>query len=283
MRSETDAASHDAAEQLHLASNRKAWDGWAAVHFGSEYYDVAGFKTGKCTLKSVEVEELGDVTGKSLLHLQCHFGLDSLSLARRGARVTGVDFSEQAVSTAWRLNEEENLGARFVRSNIYELPECLDDRFDIVFTSYGALCWLPDPRRWAAVIAHFLKPGGFFYIVEHHVFMNVFDNEAYVTDLNVTDAYFHTREPARFVGEGTYACRDDQTTYESYEWTHSMADIVNSLTGAGLRIEFLNEFPFIDWQAFPFLERDGEGWWRMPSGKPDLPLMFSIKASRPER
>lgn len=283
MRSETGSRSRDPAEQLHLASNRKTWDGWAAVHFGSEYYDVAGFKTGSCTLKSVEVEELGDVAGKSLLHLQCHFGLDSLSLARRGARVTGVDFSEQAISTARQLNDQADLGARFVCSNIYELPECLDERFDIVFTSYGVLCWLPDLPRWAAVIAHVLKPGGFFYIVEHHVFMNVFDNEDSVTDLCVTDTYFHASEPVRYFGKGTYACRDDQTTYESYEWTHSMADIVNSLTGAGLRIEFLHEFPFIGWKAFPFLEQDREGWWRMPSGKPNLPLMFSIKASRPER
>ena len=283
MRSESAAASRDAAEKEYLATNRSSWDEWVALHFDSDYYDVAGFKAGNCTLKSVEVEELGDISGKSLLHLQCHFGLDSLSLARRGARVTGVDFSDKAISTARRLDDEEDLGARFVCSNIYELPRHLDDRFDIVFTSYGVLCWLPDLPRWAAVIAHFLKPGGFFYMVEHHVLMNIFDDEDSVTDLRVTDPYFHGREPARYFDTGTYASEGDQTTYESYEWSHSMADIVNSLVSAGLRIEFLNEFPFIAWKAFPFLEQDREGWWRMPASKPELPLMFSIRASRPER
>ena len=267
----------------YLAANRKSWDDRVVVHFDSDYYDVAGFKAGACTLKSVEVDELGDIAGKSLLHLQCHFGLDSLSLARRGARVTGVDFSERAISTARRLNEEENLGAKFVCSNIHELPQHLDERFDIVFTSYGVLCWLPDLPKWAAVIAHFLKPGGFFYIVEHHVFMKIFDDEVSVTGLHVTEPYFHNPEPYGYVGTGTYACSDDETSYEGYEWTHSMADIINSLIGAGLRIEFLHEAPFIEWKAFPFLEQDRDGWWRMPAGKPDLPLMFSIKACRSER
>ena len=133
MRSETPAGSRDVAKKAYLGTNRKSWDDRVAVHFGSEFYDVAGFKVGDCTLKSVEVEELGDIAGRSLLHLQCHFGLDSLSLARRGARVTGVDFSERAISAARRLNEEENLGARFICSDIYELPQNLNDRFDIGF------------------------------------------------------------------------------------------------------------------------------------------------------
>ena len=283
MRSDTPAEAHDIAEKRYLGTNRKSWDDRVAVHVGSDFYDAAGFKAGNCTLKSVEVEELGDVAGKSLLHLQCHFGLDSLSLARKGARVTGVDFSERAISAARRLDEEENLGARFICSDVYELPRHLDDRFDIVFTSYGVLCWLPDLRRWAAVIESCLKPGGFFYIAEHHRFTSIFDDEKSVTDLRVTEPYFHEPEPYRYVDTGTYACRDDETTYEGCEWTHSMADIVDSLIGVGLQIEFFHEFPFTDWKAFPILEQDREGWWRMPAGKPDLPLMFSIKASRPER
>ena len=112
---------------------------------------------------------------------------------------------------------------------------------------------------------------------------NILDNEDSVTDLRVTEPYFHSQEPYGYVDTGTYACSDDETSYEGYEWTHSMADVINSLIDAGLKIEFLHEFPFIGWKAFPFLEQDGEGWWRMPAGKPDLPLMFSIKAPRPER
>ncbi len=282
MRSETPAGSGDVAEKAYLGTNRKSWDDRVEVHFGSDFYDVAGFKAGNCSLKSVEVEELGDIAGKSLLHLQCHFGLDSLSLARRGAHVTGVDFSEQAISTARRLNEEECLGSHFICSNVYELPQHLDERFDIVFTSYGVLCWLPDMRRWAAVIERFLKPGGLFYIVEHHMLGNMFDNEESVTCLRVTEPYFHSREPYRYVDRGTYATTDDETIYTNYEWIHSMSDIINSLIGVGLQIEFVHEFPFIGWRAFPVLERDCQGWWRMPAGRPDVPLMFSIRATRPE-
>ena len=161
----------------YMEANRRSWDARTPTHFGSRFYDVDGFRAGASSLNSIEVEEVGDVDGKSLLHLQCHFGMDTMSWARLGARTTGVDFSEEAISRARSLSEELDIDAKFVVSNVYDLPDVLDGRFDVVFTSYGVLTWLPDLDRWAEVVAHFLEPGGFFYIVDGHPFGSVFYNE----------------------------------------------------------------------------------------------------------
>src|SRR5919206_2445351 len=152
----------------YVESNRSLWDGWTRLHAHSEFYDLAGFKAGRSSLKDIELAEVGDVRGRSLLHLQCHFGQDTLSWARLGAEVTGVDFSTEAIRLARALNEELHIPARFIQSNIYALPDVLDERFDIVFTSYGVLAWLPDLDAWGEIVARYLKPGGFFYIVENH-------------------------------------------------------------------------------------------------------------------
>src|SRR5512139_2419139 len=151
-------------------ANLALWNEWAEINVKSREYDVAGFLAGKSSLKSIELEELGEVAGKTLLHLQCHFGLDTLSWARRGAAVTGVDFSDKAVGLAQALAREAGLEARFICSDLYALPEVLSGQFDIVYTSYGVLCWLRDLEQWAELIAHFLKPGGVFYIADFHPF-----------------------------------------------------------------------------------------------------------------
>ena len=151
-----------------VEANRKHWDEAVPIHVASTTYDVANFGKGRGRLRPGELGEVGDVRGKSLLHLQCHFGLDTLSWAMEGARVTGADFSEPAIEAARKLAEEHGIEARFVMSDIYDLPERLDGDFDIVFTSYGALNWLPDVERWAGVAWHFVKPGGTFYIVAFH-------------------------------------------------------------------------------------------------------------------
>ena len=172
-------------------ANLALWNEWAHLHAGSAFYDVEGFKAGKTSLNPLEMEELGNVAGKTLLHLQCHFGLDSLSWARLGASVTGVDFSDQAIALARSLSQEVGLEAEFVCSDIYELPQVLAGQFDIVYTSYGVLAWLPDLKNWAAVIAHFLKPGGVFFIAEFHPFAMVFDNSETATGLRIQYPYFH--------------------------------------------------------------------------------------------
>jgi SAM-dependent methyltransferase len=265
----------------YLEANRKRWDELTALHAQSALYDVEGFRAGRVTLMPLEREEVGDVVGRSLLHLQCHFGLDTLSWARLGAQVTGVDFSAQAIALARSLSEELGIKADFICADLYDLPDVLDGQFDIVFTSYGVLCWLPDLTRWAEVIAHFLRPGGTFYIAEIHPFAMVFYDESDAEGLEVFYPYFHTTEPLRFEEEGSYAAPDAETVHTvTYEWLHSLGDVVDSLISAGLRIEFLHEFPYACFKMFPFLEQDHEGWWRLEGNAGSIPMTFSLKATK---
>ena len=267
----------------YVDANRRHWNELTPIHRESEFYDVPGFKAGKSTLHSVELEDLVDVSGKSLLHLQCHFGLDTMSWARLGARVTGVDFSDKSIELACSLAEELGSQARFILSDIYGLTGLLDERFDIVFTSYGVLTWLPDLGRWGQLISHFLKPGGTFYMVEFHPFSEVFDDECAGANLRLRYPYFHTREPMRFETERDYADADAEVSTPEYAWAHSMGDIVNSIVSAGLRIEFLHEFPFTAYRALPMMDRGEDGWWRLKAGSGSVPLMFSLKATKAEQ
>ena len=265
----------------YTESNRRHWDEITPVHAASDFYDVASFKAGKSKLKPIELEELGDVRGKTLLHLQCHFGLDTLSWAREGATVTGIDFSEKAIETARSLAAETGIETRFVQSDIYALPEKLEGRFDIVFTSYGALNWLPDIARWAQVAAHFVRPGGTFYVVEFHPFAWVFDDEPDVTDLRVRYPYFPLDEPMRFDDPGTYTDRtahfENNTTYE---WPHPVSEVLTALIDAGLRVEFLHEFPITSFQFVPFMEPVDDKMFRLAKHDGCVPLLYSIRATK---
>lgn len=260
-----------------MNENRELWDELTPLHERSEFYDVAAFKSGKSKLKPIELAELGDVSGKSMLHLQCHFGLDTLSWARLGAKVTGVDYSGKAIALARSLSRDMNIEARFVGCNIYDLPDNLSGKFDIVFTSYGVLAWLPDLNRWAEIIAYFLEPGGTFYIVEGHPCLQIFDNSKGVTGFKVTQSYFHTPAPIRWEPDGDYADKNARVIHPSYEWTHTLGDVINALIKAGLRIEFLHEFPVSCYPWSPFTEKSEDGWWRIKGDK--VPLLFSIKAT----
>ncbi|MDP9238190.1 MAG: methyltransferase domain-containing protein [Chloroflexota bacterium] len=267
----------------YVEANRQHWDEIVDVHAGSELYDVARFKAGERRLKPVELGELGDVRGKSLLHLQCHFGIDTLCWARdEGAIVTGIDFSENAVAKARSLALELNVDARFVCSNIYDLPKNLDGQYDIVFTSYDVMGWLPDVARWAQVAAHFVKPGGTFYIAEFHPVAWVFDDSASVTDLNVKYPYFPTPEPLKFEEDGTYADRTANLQHRTtYSFSHSLGEIVTALIDAGLRIEHLHEFPFSTYQFLPFTERREDRKVYLTKHDGCVPLLYSIKATKP--
>jgi ubiquinone/menaquinone biosynthesis C-methylase UbiE len=262
----------------HVQQNQKHWDEITPIHEKSQGYDVAGFKTGKCTLKPLELEEVGDVKGKSLLHLQCHFGMDTLSWSRLGAQVTGADFSGEAIKLARSLSKETGINADFIESDIYKLPQVLDKQFDIVFTSYGVLTWLPDLTKWANVISHFLKPGGFFYIAEFHPFASVFDNSQGAQKLNVTVPYFHNPEPIDWAPVGDYADPSFVPQHGSSEWMHPIGEIVDSLIGAGLKIEFLHEFPYVCYKSMPFMYQANDHEWRL-KGNP-IPLTFSLKATK---
>ncbi len=266
-------------------ANQRIWNEWTRHHIRSAFYDVAGFtrgeRTRRASLDVIEQAALGDVAGKSMLHLQCHFGLDTLFWARQGARVTGVDFAEEAIREARTLTAELGLQATFVHSDIYDLPQRLDGTFDIVFTSHGVLAWLPDLERWARVITHFLPPGGLFYIIECHPFAQIFDDERSDGELKPVFPYFRATEPLRCEREGSYAVPDAPIRSVSYQWPHSMGEIVTSLAGAGLRIVSLEEYPFVGWAMFPCLEQRSDGLWQFPSGRGGVPLMFAVKATKP--
>ena len=265
----------------YLPANRALWDERVPLHRDSPFYDLAGFKAGRCSLKSIELAELGPVAGKSLLHLQCHFGMDTLSWARRGAHVTGADFSDQAIALAQSLSAELAIPARFVCANLYDLPTVLTEQFDIVFTSAGVLGWLPDIRRWGEVVAHFLRPGGTFYIREQHPFANAFgDTAAAAPTPQLASPYFDP-EPTRWEASGSYAAPQAVTVHNvHYEWQHTLGDIVSALTTQGLRLEYFHEFPFAGWGCLPGMEQGADGWWRLPGQETLLPLMFSLKATK---
>jgi SAM-dependent methyltransferase len=271
------------AERDALDANRRLWDAWTDLHEHTPFYDLDGFRKGGIRLRDYEIDEVGPVGGKSLLHLQCHFGIDSLSWARLGARVTGVDFSPRAVALAGSLAMELGLDARFVESDVYRLPEVLDETFDVVYTSRGALGWLPDVRRWAQVVARFVRPGGLFYITEIHPVAQVFENEGVAPgELKLQYPYWEHRDPLVFKVVGSYADPTaDVGDHEEHGWDHGLGEIVTALIDAGLRIDLLREFDFVDWPV-DFLVESPDGLWRLPDGTPgQLPLFFSLRASRP--
>ncbi len=261
-----------------LARNRANWDERTALHLRE--YGVDRFLAGETTLGQLERTEVGDVGGRSLLHLQCHFGLDTLSWARLGATVTGVDFSEAAIDAARNLADLTKLSARFIQSDIYDLPAVLDEQFDIVFTSYGVLAWLPDLAGWARTVAHFLRDGGLFYIAEGHPLVWVMDDEGKQPEPGAR--YFHDHAAFVSVRHGSYV--GPETPFEhpdSYQWQHSLGDIVSSLVDAGVAIEFLHEWPFAAYRAFRSMQLGLDGYWRIP-GDP-WPLLFSIRGRRVAR
>lgn len=260
----------------YLDTNRQLWDAWVKAHVDSDFYDVAAFKAGATSLQAVEREELTDVRGKTLLHLQCHFGMDTLSWAREGALVTGVDFSPDAIRLARALAEETGLAAAFIESDVYGLPEKLNAQFDIVFTSYGVLIWLPDLDHWAQVVAHFLKPGGTFYIVEFHPILEVFDEP----EGDLRRSYFPTPEPTLWHSDGSYGAPNAEISLASYQWAHPLGEVVTALVQAGLRIEYLHEFPYSLFDCFPYLEEHAPGRYGLKGRPNTIPLVFSLRATR---
>jgi len=274
----------ESAVERALASNRALWDEWADINARSEFYRIDEFRAGRSKLRPYELDEIGPVLGRTLLHLQCHFGLDTLSWAREGAVVTGADFSPRALEIARALADELGVPATFVESDLYELPDRLEGQFDVVYTSRGVIGWLPDVRRWAEVAAHFVAPGGFFYVTEVHPIFWAFDDEGEVDfrSPRLRYPYWTHDDPLEFEVQGSYADRTATvaSTHE-YGWNHSLGEIVTALAENGLRIEFLHEFPFLEWPA-PGLEPQDDGTHRLPAELDGtLPLFFSLKASKP--
>lgn len=262
-----------------LELNRNNWEDRVPIHLTSDFYDVEGFRAGGDALRAYEVEEVGEVRGRRLLHLQCHFGMDTLSWGRRGARVTGLDFSPSAVETARALARDvDQPGARFVTSDVYRAVEALGNAtFDIVYTGVGALCWLPDIPRWARVVSELVEPGGFLYLNEFHPVTDMLDEDG----RSVVHDYF---EPAGQVEDIPHSYTGDQPLAQhirTVQWSHPLGEVVTSLLEAGLRIELLRERDFTMFSRYPDMERDGV-FFRFPAGRPRVPLMYSLRARKPE-
>jgi 2-polyprenyl-3-methyl-5-hydroxy-6-metoxy-1,4-benzoquinol methylase len=261
----------------YFETNKRRWNELVAIHADSDEYNLEDFIAGKNSLHRIELEKLGDVTGKHLLHLQCHFGLDTISWARLGAKATGVDFSETAIELAREIAKKVRVNTEFVCSNIYDLPKVNEGEYDIVFTSYGVLCWLNDVDEWARIITHYLKPGGVFLLVESHPFMWVFDDEA--KELRQKYSYWHNEEPLSWEEDGTYADENAKiTNKKSYEWQHTVSDVLNALIKAGLTIDEVGEYPELVWGYVPASKRVDKEWFRIP-GDP-LPQTWSVLASK---
>lgn len=268
-----------------LGENRKLWDDWTAIHTTGAFYDVDRFRTdpSDVRIETWEREEVGEVAGKSLLHVQCHFGLDTLSWARMGAQVTGVDFSEPAIAFARELAAEVGLGhaSRFLVSNVYDLPMALPgETFDVVYTSRGVLCWLPDIDRWGEIVASFVKPGGIFYIHEAHPMLwAVDDAQRTSNDLHLAYPYWGG-DTLTFPVEGSYAdpTADVDAEWE-HGWNHSLGEIVTALANAGLRVEFLDEKPIVVWPVEWLVPVEG-GLGFPPEQKGTMPLMYSLRARK---
>ncbi len=254
-------------------ANKMGWNLRTGVHKDSDFYNVKSFKEGKTSLNPIELDELGDVKGQTLLHLQCHFGLDTLSWAREGAIVTGIDFSDEAIGYARELAAETKLPADFICSNVYDLEFALTGRFDIVFTSYGVVGWLPDLDKWAGIISHFLKPGGVFYMVEFHPVAWMMDEQ-----FEKIKYHYHNAGIIAETSSGTYTDRSAPIEYREYSWNHSLSEVINALIGHGLQIESLNEFPFSCYNCFSNLEQGTDGFWSVKGMDRKMPMMYSLRA-----
>jgi SAM-dependent methyltransferase len=265
-----------------IEANRAMWDERVPLHAESTLYDQDGFRAGRDEIRSFEAAEVGDVTGKRLVHLQCHMGQDTLSWARRGAaKVVGLDFSKPAIDVARGLAADVGLAdrAEFVVSDVYDAAAALPEPdYDIVYTGIGALYWLPDIRRWAETAASLVAPGGFLYLTEFHPFLNVFKWEA---PTEAREDYFRP-DPLVTDEPGSYVDLQAETIDNlSFARLHTLGDIVSAICATGLRLEFLHEHEVTVFQQFPDLVRGEDGYFRYPEGRPRLPLMYSLKASRP--
>lgn len=257
-------------------ANRALWNDWLATQRDSDHHrDVARFQATGSSLRPIERRELGDLAGASLLHLQCNMGSDTLSWARLGAGVTGVDLSDTAIARARALAAESGLDATFIRADLYDLPALLDQRFDLVYTTYGALCWLPDVARWAEVAARYLRPGGALYLLDIHPISAAFEQIASPDDDPLTfraaGPYFSAATPTAETASGATV----------YTWPHSLGEVVSAIRAAGLCFDFLHEHPVSFWRRYPALIQRDDGYWHWPERAIPLPLLFSIKATRP--
>jgi 2-polyprenyl-3-methyl-5-hydroxy-6-metoxy-1,4-benzoquinol methylase len=255
--------------------NRVAWDAKASVHPQTEFYQMQSFLEGQTSLKHIELGLLGDVSGASILHLQCHFGQDSLSLARMGAQVTGVDISSVAITKAKELNEQLGLNARFFCSDVFSFPDKHTDKYDIVFTSYGVLGWLPDLDPWAQVVSHFLKPGGKLILVEFHPVVWMLDE-----DFSYIKYSYEKSDPIIEEIQGTYADTSSVIKTTTVSWNHSLSETINALIGQNINMIDFKEYNYSPYPCFSCLEKIQDEVWVVKHLARKIPMTFSIVAQK---
>ena len=255
----------------YIEINRQSWNNRVDSHYESEFYDVKGFIAGKSSINNEEMILLGDVKGKSILHLQCHFGQDTLSLGRMGARVTGVDLSDKAILKANELAQEIGVDARFICCDIYDLPVHLEEQFDIVFTSYGTIGWFPDLDKWAALISRYLKPGGKFVFIDFHPVVWMMDNDFTRFQYNYfkADAIVESQT-------GTYAEKGSDVQITDVSWNHSLSEVMNCLMDQQLTLHHFMEYDYSLYNCFNHLEEFEKGKFRIKHLDNFIPMMYSL-------
>jgi len=265
----------------YIATNRENWNGRVPIHVASKFYDVERWLRERPGPRQRELEALGEVVGLDVVHLQCHFGLDTLAFANAGARVTGVDFSAAAIATARSLAERADLAghARFVEADVLQAAEALSpEQYDIVYVSLGALCWLPSISQWAGQVAALLRPGGRLYLHDGHPLAWALAED----DLRIEHSYFEEVEPYVDDGDVTYTDGEARLTHtRAYEWNHSIAEIVTAILDRGLRVVALAEHDWTVWPRFPWLVETADHRWETPPGRPRVPLTFTLLAQNP--
>jgi SAM-dependent methyltransferase len=262
-------------ESDYIDKNKALWNKRTDYHFQSQFYNVDKFIKGESSLNEIELALLGDVANKTILHLQCHFGQDTLSLARLGAIATGVDLSDKAIEKAKELAEKINSNARFICCNIYDLPGYLHEKFDIVFTSYGTIGWLPDLNKWAKLIADYLKPGGTFILVEFHPVVWMFDS-----DFTKIEYSYFKKEPIVELEQNTYADKKASINLESVTWNHSIGEVFQSLSTNGLRIDDLKEYDHSPYECFNDCEKLDDRKFIIKKLGDKIPLVYSVIATK---
>lgn len=260
-------------KQDYIAINRASWNNKVRFHLESDFYDVAGFLKGASSLHSIELSLLGDITGKRILHLQCHFGQDTISLARMGAQVTGADLSDKAIEAAKALAQKTNAAADFICCDLYELPQHLNETFDIVFTSYGTIGWLPDLDKWAAVISQYLKPGGTFVFAEFHPVVWMFDDDF----KHIGYHYFNTG-PIEETYAGTYADRSADLNQSYVMWNHGLGEVLGSLLRNGLKLRTFEEFDYSPFDCFRNTEEVAPKKYRIRHLGNKIPMVYAVTA-----
>jgi len=256
----------------YLEVNRKLWNERTQHHVDSEFYDNTSFIAGRNTLNDIELRLLGDVKDKKIIHLQCHFGQDTLSLARMGASVTGVDLAEDAIETAVSQAKDMGLTADFITSNVYDIDHSLDGQFDIVFTSYGTIGWLPDMRRWANVVARLLKPGGKFVIAEFRPASGMFDNS-----FNRVDYSYFNKEAIIELENGTYADREAPMQLESVTWNHDLAEVIQALLDEGLQLRTFREYDYSPYNCLQDMVETAPGKFQVKGMEGKLPMVYALE------